>query len=481
MVRTGLQGCVLDAAQAAVARLRELSISDRLLLLAATALTANALYIGHWVAHRTLEQVARVEMTDAAHVVDAMIEPLLQDLSADAGISAQSKAALDQLSRSASFNRRFSKLKIWSTQGKLIYNSGGEVSPDPSPEAEAFDAALHGRAMADLSHMTGPHLAGRRDAQQLLEVYAPVHQANTDRIIAIAEVYEPAGELSQSLAYIQLQGWIFAGAIPFGTFGLLLRLYRMAGRTIAEQQHSLRAREQAQATLTLENKALRGSLELANVRLAESTERFMRRVGADLHDGPAQQIGLIQLHLDQLRNGSGANGAHGAGAAAEKIEELAGSALAQIRSLAAGLSPPDLDRLTLSQTLLLAIENHEWSTSTRVELQLGEMPDHATPMAKICLYRFVQEGLSNAFRHAGGKSQSVRCEFTGDELVLEVSDAGPGIDGPAERERRPRLGLSIMRDRIEALGGTFALHSNLGAGTRLLARLPVTGNNGALA
>ena len=71
-------------------------------------------------------------------------------------------------------------------------------------------------------------------------------------------------------------------------------------------------------------------------------------------------------------------------------------------------------------------------------------------------YRFVQEGLNNAYRHAGGHGQTVECRHEGDVFVLRVSDDGGGTAGRPETSEGS-LGLFGLRGRVESLGGTFSV------------------------
>ena len=83
------------------------------------------------------------------------------------------------------------------------------------------------------------------------------------------------------------------------------------------------------------------------------------------------------------------------------------------------------------------------------------------------MFRFVQEGLNNAFRHAGGAGQSVAVTLENRTLRVVVADAGGGFD---VREGGEGLGLAGLRERVESLGGTFAVDSSP-SGTRLTMKL----------
>jgi signal transduction histidine kinase len=87
---------------------------------------------------------------------------------------------------------------------------------------------------------------------------------------------------------------------------------------------------------------------------------------------------------------------------------------------------------------------------------------------KISIYRFVQEGLNNAYRHGRGKDQAVRAGMENGRLVVEVSDGGPGFGPP----RAEGLGLAGLRERVESIGGQFETRTGP-QGTRLMISLSV--------
>ena len=171
-----------------------------------------------------------------------------------------------------------------------------------------------------------------------------------------------------------------------------------------------------------------------------------------MHDGPAQLIALAALHMetDVLLNGSSLQ---------ERMEVVSSvrqsldDSMREIRSISAGLILPNIEDAQLDEVVALAARTHEQRTTTTVELDQDGGSDRDLPAAiKICAFRFVQEALNNAFRHAGGVGQRVRLRCNEDRVLLEVSDAGPGFEpgtvqrnglrtgwtkGPRREPRRP--------------------------------------------
>jgi signal transduction histidine kinase len=207
----------------------------------------------------------------------------------------------------------------------------------------------------------------------------------------------------------------------------------------------------------------------------------LRRISAELHDGPAQDLGLVLLRLDQViahsENSPTENGDH-------LREELGGvkssvqAALQEVRAISGGLGLPDLDRLTLSETLTRVVKTHQRRTGTQVVTTFNQLPEQVPLPVKITIYRIIQEALSNAFRHAQGLGQAVGVTATNDRIEIEVSDRGSGFKHETANDEIEHLGLVGMRQRVESLGGSFKIESEPGQGTRVCAWLPLTTHEG---
>ena len=159
----------------------------------------------------------------------------------------------------------------------------------------------------------------------------------------------------------------------------------------------------------------------------------------------------------------------------QALREALSESLDEIRSLSSGLAPPEVGVLAPAEVLKLVAHRHARRTGTRVHLDLGDLPAALPYTLKACIYRFVQECLSNAFRHAEGAGQGVTARYANSILEVEVSDNGPGfVDRPRSAAELMRAtsgqGLTGLRDRVEFVGGHFTLRSEPGAGTRVSAR-----------
>ena len=197
----------------------------------------------------------------------------------------------------------------------------------------------------------------------------------------------------------------------------------------------------------------------------ETNDLVLRRIGSELHDGPAQLISLALLRLDALRPKSKGDTGEVPMDDFERIRGALVDSLAEIRNMSAGLTLPELDRVTPAEALALAARTHERRTGTTVKSELTGLPPHLSNALKACLYRFAQEALNNAFRHGGGKGQTLRGTCVDDVLQVEVADAGPGFE-PGQRQAHRREPARAHRHaRSGGVAGRDLGHS-IAAGTR---------------
>ena len=140
-----------------------------------------------------------------------------------------------------------------------------------------------------------------------------------------------------------------------------------------------------------------------------------------------------------------------------------------------GLALPDLDQMGLSELIARAISDHEQQTGMTVDLTLPSGLDPALDYAqKLCVFRFLQETLSNATRHADVTKAEVRVEETDQALTIVVTDHGVGFDASVERKARADGGLGLfgMTDRAESIGGSVDVQSQLSVGSTITLTLP---------
>ncbi|MEO5658990.1 MAG: ATP-binding protein, partial [Polaromonas sp.] len=226
-----------------------------------------------------------------------------------------------------------------------------------------------------------------------------------------------------------------------------------------------------------QNDQLHDKVRRAAARTAALNEVFLRRISADLHDGPGQDMGLALMQFESIGDTCMVctGGRHGAFSTSEEfrvIRTALQSAMTDLRAISAGLQLPEIDKLSITEIAARAIRDYERKTGAAVTLRTANGTAPTSLSVKITLYRLLQESLMNGFRHATGSGQHVETKAESGRLTIEVSDSGAGFD-PAAIIPEGHLGLVGMRERVEILGGSFDLQSKAGRGTTIRVTLPL--------
>jgi signal transduction histidine kinase len=225
---------------------------------------------------------------------------------------------------------------------------------------------------------------------------------------------------------------------------------RSGNNTINRQQKALRDQVDELQGLLDQNEQLRGRVKTAAERTTTLSERNLRRISSDLHDGPGQMLALAMLRLERLQAQP---------TAAAEYDELRAAltdALRDMRAIAAGLRLPELEGLSTADTVRRVVDDHVRRSGTHVDLVMSDDVGEAPLPTKIALFRALQELLSNSTRHGGGSDVTVNVSSSGGRLRAAVSDSGPGFDGDLVGAEG-HLGLAGIREQAELLGGTFSV------------------------
>ncbi|NND00606.1 MAG: sensor histidine kinase, partial [Gammaproteobacteria bacterium] len=191
----------------------------------------------------------------------------------------------------------------------------------------------------------------------------------------------------------------------------------------------------------------------------------------DLHDGPAQLIGYSVLRLDRISKDERSKDLS---EEFHVVKEALDGALKEIRDISSGLVLPELEQMSLLQALQKVVSRNAANADTVVSEYYKDLPEQIPLPIKICVYRFVQEGLNNANRHGKAEKCRVTAYVKDDMLHLSLKDNGVGFRKSTLSTEGGHLGLMGLKDRIESLGGTFSINSKLGVGTAIKASLALS-------
>jgi signal transduction histidine kinase len=226
----------------------------------------------------------------------------------------------------------------------------------------------------------------------------------------------------------------------------------------------------ATAQLAIENERLRAEIRAqlqevvaSRARIVTATDTERRRLERDLHDGAQQRLVALALSLRMARSRLGENADPEAANALRDAADELGLALAELREFARGIHPAILTEAGLADALESLAQRSPVPAS--VEITLHTRPP---PSVEAAVYFVVSEALANAAKHAGASSVCVTVTEHDGRVVAQVIDDGAG--GADERRGTGLMGLS---DRIAAVGGTLDVRSPVGAGTRLVAVVPL--------
>jgi len=449
-----------------------MSLAGRYLLLSLVVVIVGggvvAYALGQLIETSAINRITSV----TALYVESFVVPELQSLANSPSLSRAEVEALQRLLSDSALSQKVVSFRIWSTDGRILY------SPLPDLIGRRFDMggergqAVRGAVIGDISDLSGAENVYEREHwDRLIEIYLPVRASGSSRIIAVAEFYQLADELEAEVNRDRLIAWGLVAAATALAYLALVRVVRQGSETIVRQEGELRQQVHELSALLEQNAQLSDRIRHAAARTTALTELERRRIGSDLHDGPSQALAFAMLRLDAVEGHLETAGLSGG----EDLPAVRGAmqeALTDMRTIAAGLRTPELERATPTEIVQRAVADHERRAGAEATLSLSGIPASAPHATKIALYRILSEALSNAARHGGAGVEVSVTEADGGYLAVEVSDRGPGFD-VGRTPGQGHLGLAGMRERAELLGGRFELESEPGGGTRVRAFLPL--------
>ncbi|WP_083686226.1 sensor histidine kinase [Rhodoferax koreense] len=454
------------------------SLSRQFLLISFPVLLAGMLVIGYLIGNQVEENVAESMGGVSGLYVDSFVAPHVQSLLTAQELSEAEQRALGKLLTETQLGKRIVAFKVWRRDGRILYSADASQIGKFFPLGEGLTEALAGRVHSEISKLSAEENALEvRKFSRLVETYVPIHAAGVGKVIAVAEFYQPVDEVMHASAAAQRESWLVVGVTTLVMFLLLFVLVRRGSQTIEHQRRELHEKISQLIALNSQNELLHDRVRRAAASTTALNETYLRRISADLHDGPGQDLGFALMRFETVTEElfnfpASVDGPGFADETLRPIRAAIASALADLRLICNGLQLPELEPLTLGEIAARAVRDFESKTGVKVAVRTGELGRVASLPVKIALYRLLQEALANGFRHAGGKGQRVELKLEGARLEVVIGDNGPGFD-PQAAVREGQLGLRGMRERVEVLGGTFGTLSRSTQGTVIRVSLPL--------
>ncbi|MCG2797173.1 MAG: ATP-binding protein [Cellulomonas sp.] len=205
-----------------------------------------------------------------------------------------------------------------------------------------------------------------------------------------------------------------------------------------------------------------------------------RRLGDELHVDLSQQVATIGLHVGAMRLDSGDGDLGRLADDIERLDELATGLRRSLRHQMLGLRA---DASLVEGGFLEQVRTHVETFRRQFDIQAslectGDCEDDVTPLPVAAqLLRVLQEALANVYLHACAGSVTVRVRSTSRHIRLEVEDDGNGFDPTSVPDSR--LGVAIMRERMQQVDGSVEFSRGAAGGTRVIAEAPLRSNTGS--
>ena len=283
-----------------------------------------------------------------------------------------------------------------------------------------------------------------------------------DEMKELQRVSQADHDAQVAVFYSDVRGrilWVVTGALVLG-IGVAWYAFWHVGR-LERTLHRQRLAETG----------TRHELERLSARLVDAQEEERRTLARELHDEVGQALTAIKMDVGvALRSPSTDARAR---ASLDEARAIAETTLQSVRDLSQLLHPSMLDDFGLPETLAAYLRSFSKRTGIRVQLTHEGLDSRLPADVEVCIYRIVQEALTNVARHSGALSSSVSVTRRDDSVSLAIEDSGRGISGVPDVGAPRGLGLIGMRERAQALAGRFAIENRPGGGTRVSVRLPV--------
>jgi signal transduction histidine kinase len=234
------------------------------------------------------------------------------------------------------------------------------------------------------------------------------------------------------------------------------------------------AMREAESALAQHDSQLRALA--TEITLAE--ERARRKLASELHDGPAQNLVGLSMHLAAIRRGIDDREQL---QRIDECEQVLADATLQTRTLMLELAPPGLHESGLLEALRWLADRVAKQQRLVVTVEDDGIQKPLEDQVTVLLFQTVRELLQNVVKHARSKRATVRCAVNDDMLSLDVVDPGVGFEVHSIDRlptRQGGFGLFNIRERLKLMGGSVDIHSIVGEGTTVRIRVPLKTQHG---
>jgi signal transduction histidine kinase len=413
-------------------------------LIAVLVLSGGALLV----ARRTATAEAVNDARDLAELAgQSIVEPFVtNDVLAGDTVALQ---RLDAVVRQRVLNRSVVRVKVWSTEGRVIYSDEPRlVGQVFSLDRKEFSLLNSGHIKAGVSDLSDNENAFERPFNKLLEVYVGIRTPGGQPVLF--EAYYRFTTVDATAHRV----WVLFMPVMLGALAVLFVVQiPLAWSLTRRLRDSQRQRERLlQRTL-------------------DASERERRVIAADLHDGVVQGLAGASYSLSALAERADSEGLHDMARQASTTAVHLREWMRELRNLVVSIAPPKLHEEGLPSALsdvAATARSRGVAVNLRVPDQL-----QLSPATESLVYRVAQEAVRNTLAHADATEVTIGLDVDHDGVVhLEVGDNGIGIQVPsAGPPDGDHLGLRLLAELVGEAGGRFDVSSDA-EGTTVAMKVP---------
>lgn len=207
------------------------------------------------------------------------------------------------------------------------------------------------------------------------------------------------------------------------------------------------------------------------LKIIEAQEEERKRVSREIHDGPAQMMANVLLRSELVERIYRERGIDEALQEIRDVRGMVKNSLSEVRRIIYDLRPMALDDLGLIPTLSKYLKNFQEHTGMPIHFKNMGKEERLPAALEIALFRFVQEAVQNAYKHAKPKEVHVKMEIKPKKVLVIIKDNGKGFDITEKKEGS--FGLLGMKERVNMLKGELTIESKINGGTLVMLAIPI--------
>ncbi|WP_368503254.1 sensor histidine kinase [Alkalihalophilus sp. As8PL] len=208
------------------------------------------------------------------------------------------------------------------------------------------------------------------------------------------------------------------------------------------------------------------------LKIIEAQEEERKKLSREIHDGPAQMMANVLLRSEIIERIYQDQGIDEALKEIRDLRKMVKSSLAEVRRIIYDLRPMALDDLGLVPTLSKYLANFEEHNRIAVRFKHFGRDQRIPEEYEVALFRLIQEGVQNAYKHAQPTEIQVKIEIKPTKVIMIIKDDGVGFDTTKLKEGS--FGLMGMRERVNMLKGELTIQSKKDIGTIISIEVPLT-------